>query len=787
MAEADHSADRKHILIISQYFYPESFRINDIAAQWAENGYRVTVLTGIPNYPQGKFYHGYGWMRKRTEIRNGVQIIRLPILARGKSTVRLALNYLSFLLSGLLWACFSRTRADMVFTFGVSPMTQALIGIRYAHRRGIPHFLYVQDLWPESVEAATGIRSPALIEPLRAVTDRIYRRCTKIFATSPAFAQAICERLHGQTEKVVCWPQFAEDFYIPNAVASSQIPCDGILNITFTGNIGTAQGLETLPEAAVALKQRGIRVRFNIVGDGRRREALARRIRALRVEPYFRLLGWQPPTQIPSILAASDVAYVSFADEPIYAMTIPAKLQSYLACAMPILACARGETERIIREAACGICCPIGDARALCRGIEAMLAADRRQMAANAHAYFLRHFRREALMAQMETHLRQALCMRDAATSAPPRVLIVNTVCGVGSTGRMALAQADRYRSQGYEVKIAYGRGTATERGRTIAYRIGSKADVLCNALSARLWDAEGFCAVRQTKKFLRWAQEYDPQVLLLHNLHGYYLNLPLLFAWIKSRPHMLVRWTLHDCWAFTGHCAHFADIGCEAWRDGCSHCPQKGQYPKSVLFDRSRQNFTRKKRALCGVKNMTLVAPSQWLADLASESFLREYPIEVVRNTVDTAVFCPTPSDFRERFALREKKLVLGVAAVWSRKKGLDDFLRLSAILDERFAVVLVGLTPRQKRNMPKNIIGLEKTTDARALAQIYTAADVFVNFTYEDTYPTVNLEAIACGTPCFSYDSGGSAETVPPENLVGRGDISAMAEKIRRVCSEV
>lgn len=367
------------------------------------------------------------------------------------------------------------------------------------------------------------------------------------------------------------------------------------------------------------------------------------------------------------------------------------------------------------------------------------------------------------------------------------RVLIVNSVCGVGSTGRMALAQAERYRTQGYEAKIAYGRGTAPEHCRASAYRIGSKSDVLRNALSARLRDAEGFCAVRQTKKFLRWAQEYDPQVLILHNLHGYYLNLPLLFAWIKSRPHMLVRWTLHDCWAFTGHCAHFADIGCEAWRSECSHCPQKGEYPKSVLFDRSRQNFARKKHTFCGVKNMTLVAPSQWLANLAGESFLREYPIEVVRNTVDTAVFCPTASDSRERYALREKKIVLGVAAVWSRKKGLDDFVRLSTMLGESYAVVLVGLTPRQKRKMPKNIVGLEKTADARALAQIYTAADVFVNLTYEDTYPTVNLEAIACGTPCLSYDSGGSAESIPTENVVRRGDLAAMAEKIRRVCSEV
>lgn len=366
------------------------------------------------------------------------------------------------------------------------------------------------------------------------------------------------------------------------------------------------------------------------------------------------------------------------------------------------------------------------------------------------------------------------------------KVLLINSVCGVRSTGRIVTELAEQYMAQGHEVKIAYGRERTPEQYQAITYRIGTDLDVKMNGLKVRVFDNEGFNAQRQTQAFLKWAEMYDPDVVWLHNLHGYYLNIEQLFQWIKSRTHMEIRWTLHDCWAFTGHCAHFSLVKCERWKTACCQCSQTKEYPKSIFSDHSAENYRRKREAFCGVENMTLVTPSYWLADLVKQSFLKEYPVEVEHNTIDTDVFQPTIGDFRERYSMQNKKIVLGVASAWNDKKGFSDFLKLSKLLDESYVIVLVGLSPRQLQQLPPSIIGIERTDSVSQLAEIYTTADVFVNLTYEDTYPTVNLEAQACGTPCLTYCTGGSVETVAPDNVVEQGNLSAMVTKIHSVCLE-
>lgn len=366
------------------------------------------------------------------------------------------------------------------------------------------------------------------------------------------------------------------------------------------------------------------------------------------------------------------------------------------------------------------------------------------------------------------------------------RVLIINSVCGIGSTGRIVTDLADKCTQHGHEVRIGYGRFSAPEKYRSIAYRIGTEKSVRMQGVKARLFDNEGFNATRQTNKFIKWAEKFNPDLLLLHNLHGYYLNLEVLFKWIKSRPQMEVQWTLHDCWAITGHCSHFSYIGCDLWKQQCQKCPQKKEYPKSLFLDQSKRNYQRKCKAFSDVKNMTLITPSKWLANLVKQSFLKEYPIKVSYNSIDTTVFQPKQSDFREKYGLQEKKIVLGVSSIWNTKKGLDDFIKLSKMLDSSYRVVLVGLLPKQISKLPNSILGIKKTSNASELAEIYTAADVFVNLTYEDTYPTVNLEALACGTRCLTYHTGGSVESVKPEYVVEQGDVVAMSEMIRKVCSE-
>jgi glycosyltransferase involved in cell wall biosynthesis len=390
----------KHILIISQYFYPEQFRINDLATEWGRRGYEVTVITGIPNYPKGKFYPGYGIFTNRKGIYNGVRIIRLPLIPRGQSSFMMVLNYMSFVISGFFWSVFTRIQADYVFIFEVSPMTQALPGIWYSNRKKIPCYIYVQDLWPENIEIVAGIHNKVIINTIDKMVDYIYGKCTRIFATSPSFCANINDR--GIPEgKIEYWPQYAEEFYKPIDNKSSLIPQDGVLNVTFTGNIGTAQGLDILVETAVLLKNENILVRFNIIGDGRNKANFINNIKLSNVNEYFNNIEWQPSELIPSILAASDAAFLSFSNNQLFSMTIPAKLQSYIACGIPIIGSVIGESKRIIEEAQCGLTCDIGDSYGLKDIIMKFISlsdSERKKMADNAVTYSNNHFNRTKLI-----------------------------------------------------------------------------------------------------------------------------------------------------------------------------------------------------------------------------------------------------------------------------------------------------------------------------------------------------------------------------------------------------
>ena len=399
---------RKHILIVSQYFYPEQFRINDIASEWVKKGYKVTVLTGIPNYPQGKFYKGYNWFKKRKEIWNGIDIIRIPLFARGKTFIGMVLNYLSFIISGWFWKNFTKVKADLVFTFEVSPMTQALVGVWYSKRRKIPHYIYVQDLWPENVEIVTGIHSKLIINPISKMVNYIYKHSDKIFATSPSFVTEIQKRTPDEKDKVLYWPQYAEDFYVPMEKHETfEVLNNGKTNVVFTGNIGQAQGLDLLPKTARILKEKGVAdINFVIVGDGRYKKQLLDDIEQNNVADMFTMIDRQPPEKIPELLSACDIAFISFMDNSLFSMTIPAKLQSYMACGKAIIAAATGETERIICEAECGICSKIGDADALAEGIvELKNNYDLCELGKRSRKYFEINFDKYKLLDAMEEYI----------------------------------------------------------------------------------------------------------------------------------------------------------------------------------------------------------------------------------------------------------------------------------------------------------------------------------------------------------------------------------------------
>ncbi|GAB6168254.1 glycosyltransferase family 4 protein [Clostridium carnis] len=402
---------KKHILVIAQYFYPEQFRINDICTEWVKRGYKVTVITGIPNYPQGKYYPGYGLFKKRKETYNSVEIIRIPLIPRGKNAIMLALNYLSFVVSGFFWKVFTRIKADYVFIFEVSPMTQALPGIWYSKKREIPCYLYVQDLWPENVEIITGITNKYIIGLIGKMVDYIYARCTNIFTTSISFVDSI-EKRGVLKEKIKYWPQYAEDFYFPLEKRNiKEIPNNNAFNIIFAGNIGSAQGLDILPEVAVLLKKKKLKkkIQFNIVGDGRYKDNLVKMVNLNNVSDIFNFIPKQPAIRIPEFIASNDAAFLSLADNSLFEMTIPAKLQSYMACGIPIIASANGETARIIKEANCGICSSAGDAEKLSEIINELVNKQEnqlKQMGINSKKYCDNNFNKERLLDEIDGYFK---------------------------------------------------------------------------------------------------------------------------------------------------------------------------------------------------------------------------------------------------------------------------------------------------------------------------------------------------------------------------------------------
>lgn len=366
------------------------------------------------------------------------------------------------------------------------------------------------------------------------------------------------------------------------------------------------------------------------------------------------------------------------------------------------------------------------------------------------------------------------------------KILQINSVCGVGSTGRIATDLYKVLEEQGHECKIAYGRGTAPKGIDSI--KIGSNLDNYMHVLKTRVFDKHGFGSVSSTMKFIEDVKEYDPDIIHLHNIHGYYINIEILFNYLKEANKPVI-WTLHDCWAFTGHCAYFDYVGCDKWKNGCNKCPQKEGYPTSKVFDNSKLNYEKKRELFTSIKNMTIVTPSKWLANLVKESFLGKYPVEVINNGIDLEVFKPTESDFRERYNLQDKFIILGVASVWEERKGLKYFIELSKELSADYKVVVVGVTEKQKKELPNNILAITRTNNVKELAEIYTAVDVFVNPTLEDNFPTTNLEALACGTPVITFNTGGSVESIDNKNgiVVYEKDLNALKKAILKINNNI
>jgi glycosyltransferase involved in cell wall biosynthesis len=357
------------------------------------------------------------------------------------------------------------------------------------------------------------------------------------------------------------------------------------------------------------------------------------------------------------------------------------------------------------------------------------------------------------------------------------RILEINTV-NFGSTGHIMLRIADLARSEGHEaVCCFYARRNKPADANTIY--IGNKITHNLHKKFSKYTGYNGRLSVISTWNFLRKVKKFNPDIIHLHNLHDRFINVPMLFKFIKKN-NIKVIWTLHDCWSFTGQCVHFTIAGCDKWKTGCHDCPQIHVYPASNV-DRTKKMWELKKKWFTGVNDMTIVTPSVWLSELVKESYLKDYPVKVINNGIDLGVFKPTESDFRAKNGLDGKFIILGAASIWEQRKGIDVFIELAKRLDDRFKIVLVGTNDEDDKILPDNILSIHRTSDQKELAEIYTAADLFFNPTREENYPTVNMESIACGTPVMTFKTGGSPEIIDDKTgVVVDDDIDAVEQKI-------
>lgn len=366
------------------------------------------------------------------------------------------------------------------------------------------------------------------------------------------------------------------------------------------------------------------------------------------------------------------------------------------------------------------------------------------------------------------------------------RVYQVNVVCGSGSTGRIAVELGRGIIHQNGACRIAYGRGNCAATD-IDCINISRKQEVYAHAILTRFADCHGLASKKATRRLIQNIESYSPDLIHLHNIHGYYLNYEILFRFLQAYGKPVV-WTMHDCWAFTGHCAHYDAIGCSRWKTICKNCPALSSYPATMYGGNVRSNYERKRKCFTTVPGLTIVTPSNWLKEQVRQSFLKDINCITIPNGIDLTQFRPTESDLRWNMNCQGKTLILGVASVWTKNKGMEDFVHLRDMLDSKYVMCMVGLTEEQVQQLPKGIIGKTRTENVRELAQYYTAADIFLNLTYEDTFPTTNIEALACGTPVITYNTGGSPEffTEGCGKVIEKGNLEAVMHTLQSQKSE-
>jgi putative colanic acid biosynthesis glycosyltransferase len=357
-----------------------------------------------------------------------------------------------------------------------------------------------------------------------------------------------------------------------------------------------------------------------------------------------------------------------------------------------------------------------------------------------------------------------------------PKLLQICVEGNTGSTGTIAESIGKIALNSGWESYIAFGRFPRESNSKLI--KIGNYWDIFLHGMETRIFDRHGLGSRGATKKLIKEIIQISPDIIHLHHLHGYYINIEILFKFL-SENNISVVWTFHDCWSITGHCAYFDYIGCEKWKIECNNCPQMKEYPASIFIDRSKNNFYLKKSLFNSVDNLTVVSVSNWLNDIVGKSFMKKLSRKVIYNGIDVELFKPSSSNkIREKFSIESKFLIFGLATTWSKRKGLDDFIELSKNIDENAIIILVGLNTSQIKTLPKNIIGLQRTENQQELVDFYVASDVFLNLSVEETFGLTTAEALSCGTPAIVYNATASPELIDSQTgiIVEKNNIKSL-----------
>jgi len=664
--------------------------------------------------------------------------------------------------------------------FESPPVTMSSVVKEALKMFGCPSYLMLKDIFPQNAVDIGMMKQGGFINNYFVAKEKeIYSVATKIGCMSQANKDYLIKHNPElNSEKIDIFPNTKKIYERATSKGTNIVRrklgiSDDKVVAVYGGNMGKPQGIDSLIEMMLQYKT-NTSICFVLVGRGTEKSAIKKAVSDNKLENVL-VIDNLPRDEYELLMSECDIGLI-FLDKRFTIPNFPSRVLSYFEYSLPVFAATDKNNDfgDMIINAKAGFWAYSGDLDSMKLNFDKLLNSKelRLELGKNGRTYIEENFSVDKscdIIIDFAQNYKRNL-----------KVLQINSVCGYGSTGRIATDLSKTISQNAGESLIAFGRGQAI--GAENSIRIGNAFDNYFHVFLTRIFDRHAFGSKNATKKLVNKIKEFNPDVIQLHNIHGYYVNIQVLFDFLKTYGKPVV-WTLYDCWSFTGHCTHYDYIKCEKWRAQCFECPQKKEYPTSLLADNSKRNFIDKKSIFTGLKNLTIITPSNWLSKEVRQSFLKEYEIVTLSNGIDIEVFKPVENDFKARLGFGNKTMILGLANGWSVKKGLDTFVELSKVLGDEFQIVLVGLSSQQLTELPKNIIGFERTSTIEKLIEVYSAADVFVNPTLEETQGLTNIEALACGTPVITYNSGGSPECVD-ENcgiIIERSDFTGLVNAIK------